>query len=99
MLLQVLCHVDATDGSPSFDLNEVASQNEEQMAAVLQSVSTHLNSLDKQLHAEEADAAFGEVLQVRHAMPSRFIMQTKTYVLLVATHTPHLGLLCMYTGV
>ena len=68
MLLQVLCHIDKTDGSPSFDLNEVASQNEAQMAAVLRSVSGHLNSLDKQFHAEEADAAFGKVLQVSHAI-------------------------------
>ena len=56
--------MDAADGSPSFDLKEVASQNEAQMANILQTVSAHLNSLDKQFHAQKDDAAFGEVLQV-----------------------------------
>ena len=64
MTLQVLCQVDATDGNPAFDLNEVASRSEVQMTAVLQTVSAHLNSLDKQFHAEMADAGFGELLQV-----------------------------------
>ncbi len=63
-VMQVLCQVDAADGSPSFDLKEVASQNEAQMANILQTVSAHLNSLDKQFHAQKDDAAFGEVLQV-----------------------------------
>ena len=63
-MIQVLCQVDAADGSPSFDLKEVASQNEAQMANILQTVSAHLNSLDRQFHAQKDDAAFGEVLQV-----------------------------------
>lgn len=72
----MLCQVDCTDGSPSFDLNEVASQNEADMAAVLQTVSMHLNSLDKQFQAEKTDAAFAEVLQVTHTSPSPSIRRS-----------------------
>lgn len=74
MLLQVLRQVDAADGSPSFDLNKVASQNEAQVAAVLQTVSAHLNSLDRQFHAERVDTTVEEIFQVllAHSTPVCF---------------------------
>lgn len=67
---QVLCQVDTADGNPSFDLVEVARQNQEQMTTILQTVSAHLNNLDKQFHAEKQDAALGAVLKVATSTPS-----------------------------
>ena len=61
---QVLCQVDTADGNPSFDLVEVASQNQAQMTSILQTVFAHLTHLDKQFQAEKQDAALGAVLKV-----------------------------------
>lgn len=72
--LQVLCQIDATDGQPSFDLGEVASQSEAQMAQILHSMSAHLNALDKQFHAENNDAVLEGVLEVCHALPSHIFV-------------------------
>ena len=67
---QVLCQVDTADGNPSFHLVEVASQNQAQMTSILQTVSAHLNNLDKQFHTEKQDAALGAVLKVAASTPS-----------------------------
>lgn len=69
-LLQVLCKVDAADGHPSFDLDEVAGQSEAQMATILHSMSTHLNDLDKSFHADNHDAAFRDILKVTDCCPA-----------------------------
>jgi hypothetical protein len=69
LVSQVLCRVDTADGNHSFDLVEVASQSQAQMTSILQTVSERLNHLDKQLKAEEQDAALGAVLKVAPSIP------------------------------
>lgn len=69
-LMQVLCKIDAADGLPSFDMDEVAGQSEAQMATILHSVSAHLNELDRSFHAENHDAAFHDILKVMHCCPA-----------------------------